>query len=118
MVDASEGEDSRFNRIVQTEEVVVRFALAALFVRVLLRHRYSAVVQFHLSIVGGVEERQSPRVHPIVLVPMFLLDLLFPSRMHPAVTREWENGLIVTSGHDCLIGSTMSHIIVAISVVL
>ena len=118
MVDSTKGEDSRYDLLVQTEEVVVLFVLPVLFVGVVLRHRYSAVVQFHLSIVAGVQEQQTLRIRTMVLVPMCLLDQFSPSSMHPAVSRQWENGLIATSGHDCLIGSRIFPLIVAVSVVV
>jgi hypothetical protein len=87
VVDSSEGEDGRYDRIVQTEEVVVRFALPLLLVRVILRHRYSNVVRFHHSKVRGVRESQSLRIHAVALAPNCLSDLFSASDMHPAMPR-------------------------------
>jgi hypothetical protein len=42
-----------------TGEEFVRFALAVLLTRTVLRRRYSPIVQFDRSEVEGVQERQS-----------------------------------------------------------
>ena len=53
-----------------------------------------------------------------VLVPIDLLHLFAPCRMHQAVSRRWQSGLFVTFSHDYLIGSRILLLLVAAPVVL
>ena len=111
-------EEIQYDRIIQEEEALVRLSLRLSLVRFVLRCQYYLVVRLHRSTVGDVRERQSLQIHTVVLVTMCRLDLFSPSRMHPAVARWWKGGLIVTSGHDCLIDSGKLLLLVAASVVL
>ena len=61
MVDSSEGEENRSVRFVATGESLGRFVLPLCLVRIVLRRRYSPIVQFDHSEVGGVQEQQSLR---------------------------------------------------------
>ena len=85
LADSFEGEEDRFDRTVLAGAAIVHLALPPLLARVVVRHRYCPFVRFHRPAVGSVQELETFRIHTIVLVPMFLLDLYCLTREPPTV---------------------------------